>query len=238
MRVVYHKQVAKSALPKGSKAETHLLCLEIQDIRKYAVNLINQVSDDSWINGLQPIGRASYSHTANRTIEALVEIFQAVDNSVTEEFGEYMVSISATEGLSLCLSHRAFPIAELWKEKVLGNHGFDFHTECLNEIISFGEAKYNKRNNPYSNAATQVLEFIQDGKDFGDSVHLIHFASQSAIKNLIENRCRGFIIAFSMNSQNHESILENALQTNLVQDIGKQCHRLYIVGVRACVQET
>jgi len=232
MPVIYHHEVTVSELPENATAKMHLLCVEIKDVHENATDLISGLNDTSWITQLNPFARMSYELTARRTIDALVEIFKLVQNEVTEEFGEYMVSISATEGMKQQLAHQVFPISELWKEKILGNHGFDFHTESVHEHVSFGEAKYNSRDNPYSDAASQILDFITLGKDYRDTWDLINFASPNAIQNL-QNRRRGFAVAFSLNSKNHVQILDNALKSDLIKLLSRQCNELYIIGVKA-----
>ena len=232
MTVIYHHEVTAPELPKDAIAETHLLCVEIADVHQHAVDLISEINETSWISKLNSVGRMSYERTAHRTIKALVEIFQLVENDVTKEFGQYMVSISASEGLRQRLTHRVIPISELWKGRTLGNDAFDFHTESMQEKISFGEAKYTRQKNSYSRAAEQVIDFINDGKDYGDASDLVHFVSPNAMKNL-ENRSRGFAVAFSLHSKNHVKIMNNTLRSEWIQQLSAQCNELYIIGVRA-----
>jgi len=230
--VIYYQPVDASKLPNSAIAETHLLCIEIDDVHQCALDLITFISDTSWISQLDSVGQMSYEEAANETIQALVQIFQAVQNNVTEEFGEYMVSLSAIEALRGTFAHTVFPLSELWKEKMLGNHGFDFHSQSAGDRISFGEAKYKKHINPYTDATKQVIKFIGQGKDRRDAAHLVHFASPSAIENL-NNRVRGFAVAFSLHSPDHAVILKNALESELIQQLSTMCHELYVIGVRA-----
>jgi len=232
LAVIYHHKVTIPELPENATAEMHLLCVEVEDVHKHASDLISELNDTSWISQLNPIGKMSYERTAHRTISALVEMFSHIESHITEEFGEYMVSMSATNSMKEKLSHSIFPLSELWKEKKLGNHGFDFHTESISKQIAFGEAKYNRRDNSYTDAAIQVLEFIKDGKDYGDAVHLTNFASPGAILNL-QNKRRGFAVAFSLHSNDHVKILNNALNSALILELSSQCHELYIIGVRS-----
>ena len=155
-----------------------------------------------------------------------------MNGKIESEFGEYMISMSAGDCLQKGLKHTVLPISELWKEKLTGNPGFDFHTETHQGRISFGEAKYSSNDNPYTDAAKQVHSFITEEKDKIDAVHLQHLASKKAIDALIANS-RGFAIAFSLHSTDHETILNNALQSDLVKRLSGSCDELYIVGVRA-----
>lgn len=230
--VIYQRAAVQSELPAGATAKVHLIVVQVNDIKAAANEIIAALNDVSWITKLDPVAKASYEKTAHRTISKLTSDFRAIDSSVTSSFGEYLVSIAAGDSLGAILNHSVFPIAELWKEKVSKNHGFDFHTESQQEIISFGEAKYAKGTNPYNASANQILEFIDLKKDSGDGVHLEKLASSNAINNLL-NSSRGFTVAFSMHSDKPESILKNALTSDLIKKLIECSHELQIVGVKS-----
>ncbi len=232
MNIVYHKRVDPNLLPDNATAETYASCIDIVNITSHAATLVNSINDTSWITHLSSIARLSYEQTALRTIEKLVKIFQSVQGQVTKEFGEFMISMSAGECLTQRLGHKVIPLSELWKEKISNNHGFDFHTESPQEKIAFGEAKYNSSSNPYTPAVDQIVRFIDAGKDGGDAVHLAHLVGLNAINNLSKGK-RGFIVAFSLHSTDHEHILGNAIKSSAIQLLSTQCDELYIIGVRA-----
>lgn len=144
-----------------------------------------------------------------------------------------MVSLSAAQALANELGHNSFPLSEIWKEKLTGNHGFDYYTECMGETINCGEAKFNSASNAYGAAARQVCEFIDDEKDLGDLVHLNYFASEVAVNKLVNSRKRGFCLAFSVNSNNLEQILVNSLANLDVIRLSKEANSLYIIGIRS-----
>lgn len=232
INVLYERLALQSELPAGATAKVHLLVVQVNDIKTAANEIITALNDVSWITKLNPVAKLSYESTALRTITKLTTDFGTVDSSVTSSFGEYLVSIAAGNSLGAVLNHTVFPVSELWKEKVTQNHGFDFHTESQQKVISFGEAKYVKGTNPYTASATQILEFIKARKDGGDAVHLKNFASENAIQNLLKSS-RGFTVAFSMHSDKPESILKNALASDLIQKLIKCSHELQIVGVKS-----
>lgn len=209
----------------------HILCLQITDINAYAKVLVTEIADTSWISQLNPVPRMSYETIALKTIEKLVELFQLTENKVTADFGQFMISLSAGRSLKDKHSHVCLPISELWKEKVLGNHGFDFHTISPEERFSFGESKYQSTGNAYTSAASQAHEFSKAGKDKIDAVHLVHFGSPQSIENLRADR-KGYVIAFSLNSNDHNFILNNALKNEDVIALSKRCDELYLVGVK------
>ena len=230
MKIEYNRQISQIELPPGTTAMVSLVAVKIEDVNGYAQELIGILSDTSWINALNAIGKISFEKTALRTIEKLVNDFKTINNAITSSFGEYVVSISAGQSMGLLFNHIVFPISELWKEKLTNNHGFDFHTESPRSLISFGEAKYSKNSNPYTDAASQIINFIEMGKDGGDAALIAHFASKKSIENLLQSS-RGFTIAFSLNSENIETILMNALGSDLIVNLCKMCDELQIVGV-------
>ena len=152
---------------------------------------------------------------------------------LSKDFGEFMVSLSAAQTLVDELGHTNLPLSEIWKEKLTGNHGFDYYTECTGEVINCGEAKFNSNTNAYGSAARQVCEFIDDKKDLVDLPHLPHLASEVAVNKLVNNRERGFCLAFSVNSVDLEQILVNALGNSDVVRLSEEAIALYIIGIRS-----
>ena len=209
MEIIYHRKVEMEELIDDAVAEAHLICIKISDVNSYAKTLINQINDTSWISELDSVAKMSYEEVAKKTIIELVKIFQSVENEITKDFGEFVISLSCGNCLKEKHLHRNLPISELWKEKIKNNHGFDFHTISPAEKFSFGEAKYQASGNSYTSAAEQAHRFSKEGKDKIDAVHLAHLGSPYATKNLEENK-KGYIIGFSITSENPELILKNS----------------------------
>jgi hypothetical protein len=232
LKVIYHKKVKKTDLPTDATAEVYTSCVEIIDVKAHADMLLREINNTSWIAELNPIAKMSYEKTAYRTIARLVEIFKSVDNSISSDFGEFMISMSSGHCLQENHKHKVFPLSELWKEKVSNNHGFDFHTLSPENKLSFGESKFSSTNNSYNSSAEQVLRFAKEGKDEIDAVHLMHFCKPIAIENLRKGR-KGFVVAFSINSEDHKTILNNSLENEHILELVTCCDELFIVGVKA-----
>jgi len=231
VNITYHKLVDATELPAEATAETHLFCVDVDDLSGRAIEMISTINNTSWIFELGSIPRTSYETIALKTAAKLVEIFRTADGNIGAEFGEYVVSMSAGDCLGAKLGHTVLPLSELWKEQLSGNPGFDFHTESHNNRIAFGEAKYNSNQSSYTDAASQVHDFIDADKDKMDAVHLVHLASGEAMDALLDGS-RGLAIAFSLHSKNHEKILANALASDFVQALCKRADELYVIGVR------
>jgi hypothetical protein len=235
MQIIHHSIADKKLFKSSATANVHLFYVEIKDLKGHADNLIAHISDTSWISKLDPVGQATYKARVERTVVALVKKFlgATTDDALTQEFGEYIISLSASESLKNKLAHKTFPISELWKEKALRNHGFDFHTQSPGYLISFGEAKYSKDTNSYSAAAEQVLRFIGAEKDLGDSGDLERLQVHAdALNRLIKKKEKGFAIAFSLSSKNPMEILNNAVKSELIQKLSVLCEELFIIGIK------
>lgn len=231
INIIHHEKIEDERLPEGAIAVTHVFCVHITDVRAYAESLVKEITDTSWISQLNSVGRMSYENIATRTIEKLVDLFNSIENKVTADFGEFMVSLSSGNCLKEKHLHTCLPISELWKEKILGNHGFDFHTISPEERFSFGEAKYQSSGNAYTSAAKQAHEFSKVGKDKSDAVHLANFGSALSIQNLEEDK-KGYVVSFSLNSEDYASILNNALKNEDVVALSRRCDELYLIGVK------
>lgn len=204
--------------------------VKIHDIEKRAKDIIQSISNDSWIKDLGVVEQLSYAARAKKTIEKLVtEIFEKVENTVTVEFGEYLVSESAKDSLINHLKHTHIPLAEMWKEKKTGNPGFDFHTESSTNLISFGEAKYSSNSNPHTVAINQIVGFINDGKDTMELVDLKNFTTPEAIENAVMG-ARAYIAAFSVNGQQYDRIFKTAIESDGFDKL-LGFPELYIIGV-------
>lgn len=233
MKIIYAQsldiETANNILP----CPVHQFVLQIDDHQAYALDMVKEISDNSWIANMNIIAKASYEACVQRTATELVNTFklQSINSKLSKEFGEFMISMSAIACLVEKLSHQKIPLAELWKEKLTGNPGFDFHTEAPANILAFGEAKYRTNTNAYGVAAKQVVEFIEMKKDFGDCIHLQNFVID-AVNRLVGERIRSFTLAFSMESEEYSTIFENALQNKDIQTIAKNSQELYLVGVK------
>lgn len=140
-----------------------------------------------------------------------------------------MISLSAQDALESTLQHRKVPLAEIFKERLTGNSGFDFHTESHSNMVAFGEAKYSGSINPYSNALVQIVDFISDEKDVIELTDLSKFVSDGAIDNAIRGE-KAYIAAFSINAAKPGRIFTNILKSKYIKDL-LSYPELYLIGV-------
>jgi len=230
---MYIKSITKvdtSDIDSNCKCDLFALHIVVNDLSDRARDMIASISSTSWISALSAIDQASYTARANRTVEKLVnEVFTKVSTPLSEQFGEYMVSLSAQDALEANLHHTKMPLAELFKERVSGNSGFDFHTETHTSLVAFGEAKYSGIKNPYKKALEQIIEFIHDEKDVAELTDLAKLASQQAVNKVLEGK-KAYIAAFSINADNPERIFKTVFKSEYIKPL-LQYSELYLIGV-------
>lgn len=230
MKVVNAQKIDMAGLGIPTTCSVYQLHLQVSNVAECAGEMIDMLADRSWVTAMQVIPQVSYRARAEKTITTLVNnIFGKVQDTVTEEFGEYLISHSAGCALEESHLHKKMPLAELWKEKITGNPGFDFHTESSTGIVVFGEAKYKATGSPYTVALQQISDFVDGEKDVSELVDLQHFASEGAITNASRG-VKGFIAAFSLNAKNIQTIFSNALKSDEAKKL--LCHtELYLIGI-------
>jgi hypothetical protein len=192
--------------------------------------MIETLSDTSWIEPLSATKKATFKATSERTIKKLVSnIHERVEgDKLTDDFGEYLVSDTALETLKQVYNHARVPLAELLKEKLTGNPGFDFHSECETQLISFGEAKYSGRSSPYNRALKQIKDFVGLRKDIAELIVLENFVSERATARCLDGK-KSYTAAFSLN-HDPERMFNNAINNDhLAELLGHQ--ELYLIGV-------
>lgn len=209
--------------------------INITDLKLIAEKISSIILNDSWMRSLDPNIRLAYDYTVKETAKKLNSICQTViDNSqikIKEDFGEIMISMTASESLKELFDHISLPISELWKEKLSGNPGFDFHTICPTDLIHFGEAKYSSSKSPYSEAIIQADRFVTEEKHYRDIPHLKSIIEKDQpIQNLVQKKF-SIVAAFSINSENSRLIIENAVKKVSEFDINTSAQNIYLVGV-------
>lgn len=183
-----------------------------EDLSVTIRNIIDSFSDMSWISKFdKPYMRASFLKRAEASAKYLADKIQKEDDSdITKDSGEYVVSELARQTLVKRLKYLDIPLAELFKEQVSGNPGFDFYSANKEEIIIFGEAKYNSRQNAYGIGMEQVDRFIQEGQDLSDLNDIDKFFNDKSLEyaNLGD---KAYAIAFASKKTSSEKIIDGII---------------------------
>lgn len=189
------------------------LRVKIKDLKNIVDEIISNLYNVSWLNQLSneelKIGfLACAEPTIKKICDKLNELSEQNDIS---EIGEYVVSNVARLIIEETYDYYVLPLAELLKEKVSNNSGFDYHCENKEDIPIFGEAKYVAGKNGYGRALSQVVDFINDNKDKKEIPFLSHFFKQNTIKNLVLQN-KGYSISFSTTNISTENLLDNIIK--------------------------
>lgn len=175
-------------------------------------SIYQSLIDTSWINHFFPKGdwlTASVIARTEPTVKRIASNFdKGINSVVNRDTGEKLVSEISRRTLVEDCNYWNMPIAELFKQKVDGNPGFDFHTVTPDRtLLMFGEAKYVANANAYNSALSQISKFIVDEKDMKDLFEIRDFMpSQTPLDNAIKGE-KGYVAAFSTNKSDDKDII-------------------------------
>lgn len=204
-----------------------------EDVCQYITQLGSKISNTSWLNNLKPIYKKTFEPLVNASIQRIVgEIFTGVINGLNTNIGEYLISECAQDCLVDKFQHTQLPLAELLKEKIIGNPGFDFHTISANSKLIQGEAKFSLKSTRYDEALNQIADFIQSAKHNGDFATLIPLLDEITIQNLYEDK-RGYCAAFSTSAKSPVEIIKHALNHSALGTICV-CDEFYLISIKIC----
>ena len=204
--------------------------VKVNNIKQKAQEIMVKILDKSWLKELDnEIDYNSFLVRSEETINILTEILKEVGNEIGAEFGEFLVSSVAQSSLEDIYQHTKFPLAELWKEKAKGNPGFDFHTISNEEILFYGEAKFNMEHNAYPKAISQICKFINKKKDIMELTDLRKLNSRVNERHL-SKEAKGFVAAFSIHN-NFENIFQTIQNNENVKKYLQKYPELYFIGI-------
>lgn len=220
----------------STTCQAFLYIIKIDDLSQNAEELIKTISDNSWISKLDVIPQRTYEECSKITIGKLLHIVnnQRANNTIADGFGEYMVSMNAQKTIETEFGHKHIPLAELWGKKTDGNPGFDFHTyDEKNQLITFGEAKYNSNNTALNDAVTQINHFIKDEprKDRIDSVDLQALKIPDIPILKIQNGERNLAAAFSIVGKIDNFNIQNYFEKDYIKTLLQEKCEIYFIEV-------
>ena len=183
-------------------------------------DIITSLSNLSWIAKFdKSYIRNSFFKRAEDTAEYLADkILKDDGDKITEDSGEYVVSELAREALVIELKYLYVPLAELFKEQVSGNPGFDFYSANKEKVIIFGEAKYSSGRNAYGIGMEQVDRFIREGQDVSDLNDIDKFFEEESLK-LADNGDKAYAIAFAAKGTASDMIIKGIIRNKHYKDI-------------------
>jgi hypothetical protein len=197
------------------KIDKHITYIRIDpvDVALTLREVFLSLSDLAWINKFdEDYLKDSFTVRAQATIDYISKnIITGTESKITSDSGEYVISELARKSIVDIMSYLDIPLAELIKVKDAVNHGFDFYSKNNEEIILFGEAKYNARQNAYGLSFEQIARFEREKQDSSDIIDIDRFCCENSKKNFSEGK-KGFIAAFSTKSTDSKKIIEGIKQ--------------------------
>ena len=183
-------------------------------------DIITSLSNLSWIAKFdKSYIRNSFFKRAEDTAEYLADkILKDDGDKITEDSGEYVVSELAREALVIELKYLDVPLAELFKEQVSGNPGFDFYSANKEKVIILGEAKYSSGRNAYGIGMEQVDRFIREGQDVSDLNDIDKFFEEESLK-LADKGDKAYAIAFAAKGTASDMIIKGIIRNKHYKDI-------------------
>lgn len=208
-------------LTEYSPAEVQFFRIDPEDISATLKDILRVLSNLSWLNKFDhDYEKKAFDSRACKTIADIQDKFnQCIDDGITKDAGEYIVSELARETLIKQLDYLDIPLDELVGKKRSGNPGFDFHSQNKKtDTIIFGEAKYVASKTAYSSALPQIVKFIKDRKDIEDLPDLNPFCTSTALQRAADG-IKGFAAAFSAKNNSTDKIIENIVKRKDFQQL-------------------
>lgn len=191
--------------------------VNIKDLDVAIKIIVDYVIDISWINNLPTHLHKGLVAAATPTIKYIKGLCNNIKGAkgseievneseakqkaqIRKDFGEYAISISALHALESLYEHKTLPLMEILKEKMKGNHGFDYITLSSSGFFVFGEAKYRKNGTGAKEAAKQIVGFIEKGQPYKDSNFIDDF-DVFASKRCSEDEVYGVSIAANLSEK-------------------------------------
>ena len=215
MKITDHK-----VLIEFSPAKVQFFRIDPEDISVTLKSILRVLMDLSWLSKFdQDFEQKAFESRATKTIEDIKAKFdQCVDDGITKDAGEYVVSELARETMISELDYLDIPLAELVGKKRSGNPGFDFHSQNkTTDTVIFGEAKYVTATTAYSSE---------------DLPELKPFCTTSALQRAA-NGIKGFSAAFSAKTTSTDRIIANIKKRSDFQAL-LQYEELILVAVDLC----
>lgn len=203
--------------------------IEPENLSATIRDIIDSFSDMSWISKFdKPYIRDSFLTRAEASAKYLADKIQKDDtDNVTKDSGEYVVSELARQALVIQLKYLDVPLAELFKEQISGNPGFDFYSANNEKIIIFGEAKYNSRKNAYGVGMEQVDRFIQEGQDISDLNDIDKFFEDKSLDYAVAGD-KAYAIAFASKGTPSERIISGIISNSHYENIAVHKEVIYL----------
>lgn len=199
------------------KIQKHISFIRIEptDIKLTLSEIFKSLSDLAWISQFdQDYVKAGFQTRAEDTVKYISDnIIAKSEDEITKDTGELVVSELSRLTIVNEMQYLDIPLAELIKIKDIGNHGFDFYSKNKDNILLFGEAKYNSRQNAYGRSFEQIARFEREKRDASDIIDIDKFCCEPSKENHAKG-LKGFIASFSCKSTKTDNLIKSIKKNN------------------------
>lgn len=216
-------------IDEGNHSNIRFIRIDPENLSVTIKDIIASFSDMSWISKFdEEYVKKSFSKRAEASAQYLADkMKKGVEDGVTKDTGEYVVSELARQALVNELKYLDIPLAELFKEQISGNPGFDFYSANLEQIIIFGEAKYNSRQNAYGKGMEQVNRFIVEEQDISDLNDIDKFFEDSSLSKAASGE-KAYAVAFAAKATKSEDIVKGIVSNKYYSNLATYKEVIYL----------
>ena len=216
-------------IDEGNHSNIRFIRIDPENLSVTIKDIIASFSDMSWISKFdEEYVKKSFSKRAEASAQYLADkMKKGVEDGVTRDTGEYVVSELARQALVNELKYLDIPLAELFKEQISRNPGFDFYSANLEQIIIFGEAKYNSRQNAYGKGMEQVNRFIVEEQDISDLNDIDKFFEDSSLSKAASGE-KAYAVAFAAKTTKSEDIVKGIVSNKYYSNLATYKEVIYL----------
>lgn len=201
-----------SDIPINGKSR--FLRIEPTNLSVTLKEIFESLMNISWLEQFK--GTPLYGSFLDRvtpTLETIERDFQNGNiTSVDSDAGEKVVSELARQAVVSHMGYLDMPLSELFKEQKGQNPGFDFLSMNNNQVLLFGEAKYQSGEYAYNASLNQIKNFVEkkkDSKDIANFVYFIPYNDNPLPYAKFENGEKGYMAAFSAKTKTDQELIDN-----------------------------
>lgn len=164
-----------SDIPINGKSR--FLRIEPMNLSVTLREIFDSLMDISWLKQFKgtPL-YGSFMARVTPTLDTIEKDFHSGNiTAVNSDAGEKVVSELARQAVVSHIGYLDIPLSELFKEQKGQNPGFDFLSMNDNQVLLFGEAKYQSGEYAYNASLNQIKDFVDEHKDSKDIANFVYF---------------------------------------------------------------
>lgn len=224
--------IAKEKLINYPNKNIWFVRVQPSDLSVTIEEILLILRDDTWLARLDDeMLKEAFVLRAKKTCQDLADKFyNTTCSKYKSTTGEYIVSVLAHQTLEKEFAHTKIPLMDLIGVQRSQNPGFDFYSECSQNLLHCGEAKYITDKNAYGRSLKQIGVFLKDNKHLVDFATIAPFVSQKSKERLRKGEL-GIAAAFSTTRTTTEQIISNIETNDDFQKLSNTYNDIILLGV-------